>query len=82
MTNDVLSGERLEEIIAANPPKSDFPRRGPDTPCKVLKSEADEAKEGTRAEALEEEGRAVEAVGHGEEDTRVRPRGAETASVV
>ena len=49
IANDVLSGERLEEIIAANPPKSDFPRRGPDTPCKVLKSEADEAKEGTRA---------------------------------
>ena len=51
IANDVLSGERLEEIIAANPPRSDFPRRGPDTPCKVLKSEADEAREGTRAQA-------------------------------
>jgi ATP-dependent metalloprotease FtsH len=48
IADDVLSGERLEEILAANPPSGDFPRKGPDTPCKTLKSEAEEAKEGTR----------------------------------
>ena len=45
IADDVLSGERLEEILAANPPSGDFPRKGPDTPCKTLKSEAEEAKE-------------------------------------
>lgn len=49
LNNDVLSGERLEEIIAANPPlHTDYPKVGPDTPCKVLLSEAEEEKKGRR----------------------------------
>ena len=49
LENDVMSGPRLEEILDANPPlTTDYPHRGPDTPCKILPSEADEEKAGTR----------------------------------
>jgi ATP-dependent metalloprotease FtsH len=49
LENDVMSGPRLEEILDANPPlTTDYPHRGPDTPCKILPSEAEEEKAGTR----------------------------------
>ena len=46
---DVMSGARLNEIIAANPPVNmTYPKVGPDTPCKLLPTEADEAVRGVR----------------------------------
>jgi ATP-dependent metalloprotease FtsH len=48
LVRDVLSGARLGEILDAHPPRGDFPRRGPDTPCKILTSEDEEIEAGTR----------------------------------
>lgn len=48
LANDTLTGTRLNEIMDANPPTKEYPRKGPDTPCKILTSEDEEIANGVR----------------------------------
>lgn len=45
---ETLSLEEFEEILAANPPTGDYPTVGPDTPVKILPTEAEEDAAGVR----------------------------------
>ena len=47
---ETITGDRLREIMQEFPPAGDYPKVGPDTPCKILPTEEEEMKNGWRNE--------------------------------